>query len=271
MKKTKRVLALVAVALILGMYVAAFVLSFMKSENAQFLFRLAIGATVLVPVLLYLILMVARVLRPSKSPVIDAIVFDVGLVLVDWPWEEYASTLGISEEAIRAIGDRVVRTPAWREFDRSAKPDDEITDELVKLVPEYEAELRLLIRRMDECCAPYWYTDEWLRSLKQKGYKLYYLSNWGRERHDNVAERGVMDFTKWMDGGVWSYEYHEVKPEKEIYRRLIRTFRLDPGRTLFIDDSAANVEAARREGMSGVVFKNYTDVTEKLAAIGVKW
>ena len=271
MKNAKRVLAIIAIVLILGMYAAAFVLSFQKSEHSQALFRGAIGATILVPVLLYLILMVARVIRPQKSAVIDAIVFDVGLVLVDWPWEEAAAGLGISEEAIAAVRERVVRNPAWREFDRSLKPDSEIVEDLVKLVPEYEREFREIVENMDECCEEYWYTKDWIKGLKAKGYKLYYLSNWGRERHDRVAARGVMDFTKWMDGGIWSYECHEVKPEREIYQRLIRKYHLNPSRTLFIDDSEANVEGAKREGMSGIVFKDMADVTEKLAGIGVKW
>ena len=101
MKKTKQVLAIIAIVLLLGMYVAAFVLAFMKSEHAQILFRAALGATILVPVLLYLVLMVARMLKPAKSAVIDAIIFDLGLVLIDWPWEEHAASVGISEEAIR--------------------------------------------------------------------------------------------------------------------------------------------------------------------------
>ena len=71
MKKTKQVLAIIAIVLLLGMYVAAFVLAFMKSEHAQILFRAALGATILVPVLLYLVLMVARMLKPAKSAVID--------------------------------------------------------------------------------------------------------------------------------------------------------------------------------------------------------
>ena len=96
MKKTKQVLAIVGIVLLAGMYVSAFVLAFQKSPQAQFFFRLAIGATILVPVLLYLILMVARMVRPQKSAVVDSLVFDLGKVLVDWPWEECAAEMGIS-------------------------------------------------------------------------------------------------------------------------------------------------------------------------------
>ena len=271
MKKAKQVLAIIAVVLLLGMYAAAFILAFQSSPQASFFFRVAIGATILVPVLLYLILFVARMIKPQKSAVIDAIVFDMGFVLIDWPWEEYAAEAGFSQEAIDAIRDRVVKTPLWREFDRSLKSEEEIISEIVAQIPEYEEDFRSLLPGMDRCCETYWYTEDWIKGLKRKGYKVYFLSNWGHERHDNVAKRGVMDFTKWMDGGIWSYECHEVKPEAAIYQRLIRKYRLNPGRTIFIDDNEENVEAAKREGMSGIVFRDINDATEKLASVGVRW
>ncbi len=271
MKKTKQVLAIVGIVLLAGMYVSAFVLAFQKSPQAQFFFRLAIGATILVPVLLYLILMVARMVRPQKSAVVDSLVFDLGKVLVDWPWEECAAEMGISEEAVAAIRDRVVLTPLWREFDRSRKEDDEIIRDVLAQIPEYEAEFRKILPVMHECCEPFWYTESWLRALKRKGYKLYYLSNWGRTGHDAAVARGAMDFTKLMDGGIWSYEYQEVKPEPQIYQRLIRKYHLNPGRTIFIDDNKENVDAAKREGMGGIVFTDINDAAEKLAAVGVRW
>ena len=271
MKKTKQVLAIIAIVLLLGMYVAAFVLAFMKSEHAQILFRTALGATILVPVLLYLVLMVARMLKPAKSAVIDAVIFDLGLVLIDWPWEEHAASVGISEEAIREIGEKVIHDPAWLEFDRSEKPEEEIVNDLVKLVPGYEEDLRKLIATMDKCCEPFWYTEGWLKGLRQKGYKLYYLSNWSRTGQHKVAERGAMDFLKLMDGGVWSYEHHEVKPEKEIFQRIIRQYQLNPARTIFIDDNEGNVAAAKKEGLVAIRFLDINDITEKLGSLGVKW
>ena len=47
-----------------------------------------------------------------------------------------------------------------------------------------------------------------------------------------------------FDGEVVSCEEGVVKPEPEIYRRLLGRYGLDPAQTLFIDDRPANIAAA---------------------------
>ena len=271
MKKLKQILAMIAIVLILGMYVAAFVFAMMKSEEAGALFRAAIGATILVPVLLYLIFMVAKAVRPSKSSVIDAVVFDVGRVLVTWPWEEYAEKVGIGEEAVRVIKEKVIGASLWDEFDRGSISRAEVLEKCMPLVPGYEEEMRTFVTTVDDSIEVFWYTEDWIRGLKRKGYKVYILSNWSRESHDAVAKKGVMDFVKLTDGAVWSYECHFIKPEKEMYEHLIRKFGLNPSRTVFIDDAEKNVEGARKCGMSAIRFTDYNDTVEKLASVGVRW
>ena len=64
MKKMKQILAITAVILLVGMYVAAFIFSFMDGELGTALFRAALGATILVPVFCYLVLMVVRAAKP---------------------------------------------------------------------------------------------------------------------------------------------------------------------------------------------------------------
>ena len=54
-----------------------------------------------------------------------------------------------------------------------------------------------------------------------------------------------------FDGGVISSACHFVKPEKEIYEKLIADCALTPERTLFIDDTLPNVEGAMKLGING--------------------
>ena len=84
MKKFRRAAAAAGVILILLMYILTFVFAMMKSEAAQALFRGALGCTILVPVFLYLIRMVAEVVRPSRSAAVDTVIFDLGNVLIDF-------------------------------------------------------------------------------------------------------------------------------------------------------------------------------------------
>ncbi len=271
MDKAKRILALLAVILLGGMYVAALIFSLMSSDRAQVCFRAALAGTVLIPVLLYLFLLVLRAVRPAKSAVVDAIVFDVGNVLLKWDWQEYLLSIGISEEAVRAFKEKVVGTKAWDALDDGKRTREDVTEDLVQMVPEYAEEFRTFMRTFADGVEPFPYTEGWLRALREKGYRLYFLSNWNRECCEELKARGVMDFEKQMDGGLWSYTCGLVKPDPAIYRKLLADMRLDPKRTVFIDDNEKNVKGARDAGMSGILFKDYGDAAEKLRSIGVVW
>ncbi len=75
MKNAKRILAIAAIVLLLGMYLLTFIFALGKSEAAGAFFRGSLVMTIIVPILLYAFLLVAKVIRPSKSALIDAVVF----------------------------------------------------------------------------------------------------------------------------------------------------------------------------------------------------
>lgn len=60
-----------------------------------------------------------------------------------------------------------------------------------------------------------------------------------------------------------------MKPEPAIFRLIIERYQLQPAATAFIDDSARNVEAARREGLQGIHFVNAEDLVARLRDVGV--
>ena len=88
---------------------------------------------------------------------------------------------------------------------------------------------------------------------RQVGYKLYVLSNMSREFIDFLRKMPVY---RCFDGEVISCEEQVVKPEPEIYRRLLDRYSLDPAETLFIDDRPVNLEAARTFGISTFLFRH---------------
>jgi 2-haloacid dehalogenase len=60
-----------------------------------------------------------------------------------------------------------------------------------------------------------------------------------------------------------------VKPDPRIFRRMLRRFDLQPARTLFIDDSAVNVEAAATIGINAVRFESPAQLRAHLEEIGL--
>ena len=94
-------------------------------------------------------------------------------------------------------------------------------------------------------------TERLVGDLKAAGYRLYVLSNMSREFIDFLRRFPVYGL---FDGEVVSCEEGVVKPEPEIYRRLLGRYGLDPAQTLFIDDRPANIAAAAALGIRGQLF-----------------
>ncbi len=67
MKKAKRAAALIGAALLLGMYVITFIFGVTGRENAADLLMASIICTVLVPVVLYGMMIVANMARPKPG------------------------------------------------------------------------------------------------------------------------------------------------------------------------------------------------------------
>ena len=95
---------------------------------------------------------------------------------------------------------------------------------------------------------------ELLRKLRVEGYKLYLLSN-TNEMHINYYTKylkqqfGCDLLAELFDRTFYSHEIGYRKPKRETYEHVLKTERLKPAETLFIDDLEHNVIGARQTGM----------------------
>ena len=141
----------------------------------------------------------------------------------------------------------------WVDYDRGTLT----LDEVVRILSREKAcdervtarFIRDAIDRQEESVE----TRALVGDLKRAGYKLYVLSNMSREFIDFLRKMPVY---RCFDGEVISCEEQVVKPEPEIYRRLLDRYSLDPAETLFIDDRPVNLEAARTFGISTFLFRH---------------
>lgn len=62
MKRAKKVVAIILCIVLVGLYVATFVLSLIDSENARNLLTASMFMTVVVPVIMYAMMLVAKVM-----------------------------------------------------------------------------------------------------------------------------------------------------------------------------------------------------------------
>lgn len=273
MKKIKQILAISGVVLLLLLYASTLVFALMKSPNSLNLFKLSVGCTILVPVVLYAFLMVAKHLenrnrREVPKTQIKNVIFDVGNVLLSFEWEAYLDTFDFSPEIRSAMARATYPSPEWNERDRGTKTEEEYFQIFLKKAPEYEKELRQVLENENQSLHIFDYSKAWVDYLKSQGYRTYLLSNISPHMLEGFYR--ILDFIPKMDGAIFSCDVHQLKPEPQIYQTLLDTYGLNPQECVFMDDRMENVKAARAAGMEAFVFTDFKSAAKKLESYGIK-
>ncbi len=101
-----------------------------------------------------------------------------------------------------------------------------------------------------------------------RGVTKYLLSN-TNPAHVEWALGRWPDLFDCYDGVFLSHELGLRKPDPAIYRAVMRASGRQGAEHVFVDDLAANVEAARGLGWRGVVFESAEQVVAELGRLGL--
>ncbi|MCR5283869.1 MAG: HAD family phosphatase [Lachnospiraceae bacterium] len=194
----------------------------------------------------------------------NTIIFDIGNVLVDFDWPSFVKRTVKSEEAIRLLNKVLWEDELWKEMDRGAFAEGTVRRELISACKGFETIAEEVYARLGETLELFPYTEDWLRELKQKGYRLLYLSNYSHYMIRKKPE--VLAFTRLMDGGIYSCDVKLLKPDLEIYDRLTKAYDLEPSKCLFLDDRFINVAGAREYGFFAMQFTTFQEMKPKIDA-----
>jgi 2-haloacid dehalogenase len=190
---------------------------------------------------------------PSQQ--IDAVVFDLGGVLIDWdPRHLYRRVFDDPAEMEDFLA-RICTLDWHREHDLGA----DIMASCRRLAarhPGYRDQIMAWAERNEEMAAgPIEPVVRVLADLKAAGVRCFALSN--MEPDAWVTRCARFGFMTWFDGQVISGVEGVAKPDPRIFQILLGRYALEPARTVFIDDLPRNVEAARVLGINAV---HYTGV-----------
>ena len=195
------------------------------------------------------------------------VVFDLGGVLIDWdPRHLYRELFDDPDEMEAFLAE--VTTAEWNAHQDAGRPWAEAIEILVAEHPERRELIEAFHRRWPEMLAgeiPG--TVEVLADLRGAGVRLVALSNWSAETFPTARER--FDFLAWFEGIVLSGEVGVNKPDPRIFEHLVERFGIEPAAALFIDDSAANVDAARALGFSAIRFTDAAALRSELGRRGL--
>jgi 2-haloacid dehalogenase len=198
---------------------------------------------------------------------IDAVVFDIGGVLLDWsPDYLYADLIPDEEQRTHFLTN--VATPAWNHRQDEGRPWAEAVAELSGLHPEhaewieaYDTGWLKMVRGIFEDTAAV------LTELQSQGIPTYALTNFSGDKWE-VAKDAFPILTH-FSGEVVSGVEQTVKPDEKIYRILIDRYNLDPARTFYTDDMQYNVDGARAVGLDAELFTGATTLREQLRERGL--
>lgn len=196
---------------------------------------------------------------------IKNIIFDVGKVLMAYEPDEYMEKLGFTPREREAVNRAMFQHPFWNESDRGALSSEKLLEGFISHNSGYEKQIRQAYETVGGAIALMPHTLEWVKSLKDRGYRLYILSNYADHTFGQTKEE--MKFLPYMDGTVFSFQCKFIKPEKEIYQYICEKYELLPEESVFLDDRKENVEAAREYGMQAIQFTTYEQASWQLEQI----
>jgi 2-haloacid dehalogenase len=203
--------------------------------------------------------------HPAPPP---AVVFDLGNVLISWdPRLAIARGVG-QEQATLFLADRDFDFMAWNHQQDSGRSWEAGTEVVMTSYPHWAEAITAYRANFEESLVgAIGDTVQILRELHAAGIPIYALTNWPRELFP--AARARFDFLGLFDDIIVSGEEGVAKPDPEIFEILRRRIGHPLAGSVFIDDVAANIEAARDVGLDAIHFTDTGHLREDLRVRGL--
>ena len=200
---------------------------------------------------------------------IEAVVFDIGGVLVDWdPRHLYRKVFSDTDRMERFLSE--VCTPAWHAQHDLGVPFSSSIPALVAEYPEWTDEIRAWEVRFEEM----WNgtipgSVEILTALRAADNRvpMYAATNWGSDNWR--LAKSLFPFLGGFDGELVSGEVQLLKPDPRFFDLLVDRFGLTPALTLYIDDNLENVRAALQKGFVVCHFTSAGQLNRLLVELGL--
>ena len=196
---------------------------------------------------------------------IKNVIFDVGKVLVEYDPDSYMERLGFDLKTRQAVNQAMFQNPLWEESDRGKLSTEELLEKFIFNDKEYKEEITKAYQTVGNTIELFPYSVAWIKELKQRGYRVYILSNYAEITYEQTKEK--MEFLPYVDGAVFSFQCKWIKPEREIYEELCRKYSIEPRESVFLDDRLDNIEQARNLGFFGIQFESYEQAVRELEPI----
>ncbi|MDV4143293.1 HAD family phosphatase [Shimia sp. FJ5] len=197
---------------------------------------------------------------------IDAVIFDIGNVLIRWNPEAYYDSV-IGPDRRRAFFDEVPLHQEHLRVDEGASLRD-VVYPLADRFPHWGDEIRMWHDNWNDLAAPdIPHSVRLLRALKDQGTPVFALTNFGHDNYPRSQE--AFPFLTLFDREYVSGRLQMIKPNAEIYAHVEADCGIAPERLLFADDRPENIDAAAARGWQTHLFEHPQGWAARLVAEGL--
>ena len=207
-----------------------------------------------------------RVSERPKTPAVRAVFFDIGNVLLRFS----------SKEVLRSIAWEVRGSPVklarylWHSDIGERIERGEVTGEQLYQLFQKELDYKGTYAQFRLLWCDHFTLDRGSSALLKRtasAVPTYLLSNTNALHIDFIRER--YKFPALVRGAILSHELGLRKPDPAIYRAALKLSGTKAEETVFVDDLKPNVEAAKKLGMIGILFKDAADLRRRFDALGI--
>ena len=199
---------------------------------------------------------------------IEALLFDLGKVLIDFNFESGVQALHASCSISRNRFEEVLWDETWIcRYERG----EISTGEFHSYLRESAAltmDLPDFCRVWSSVFLPGLLVSENLLASLKKRYPLILVSNTNEAHFEFI--RSKYGVTEYFNHHVLSYEVGSMKPDRKIYERAIHVSGYRPEALFFTDDREENVRAARQLGIHAHQFRTESALIDALQVAGVE-
>jgi 2-haloacid dehalogenase len=198
----------------------------------------------------------------SSAGACQAVVFDLGGVLIDWNPRHLYRKLCADETTMEWFLAEVCHA-AWNEEQDRGRTFAAGIEEAAARHPEHRPLIEAYFARWGEMMAGE--IDgavALLAELRDAGHELHALTNWSAETFPHARERFA--FLDWFDSILVSADVGLIKPDPAIFQLLLERIGRTPAECIYIDDNARNVAAAAALGFDAIAFEGAAQLRDAL-------
>lgn len=193
---------------------------------------------------------------------IETLFFDLGGVLIQFSHKKMCENIAkYCELPLDQVNHHLFEEGWGEKYERGELTDEDLFQKF-KLQTNRPITFEGLFSAVSDIFSPMEEMDSLIKHLKEKGYRLFLLSNTCKPHFARVQE--LFPFLKDFDGFILSYEVKARKPEKEIYDNALTLAQTIPHKSFYVDDVSEYVQAAKELGINSHQFIDQKTLTNEL-------